>query len=233
MRNEINKRRYPKSQSNMEDIMKNRAIILLTGLVLALAVPATHAAIVTIAIEGVVDTIADPLNKLNSQVIPGSIVTGVYSYDTTVPDASALDTVGDYRQDGVNTQIEVSINGLVFYSVIGSPNYTIAVVNNKLGRDRYYVGSTTNYATYEFPISEISWNLEDHTEQYFSNTDLPLEPPSLSGWDVNLLFISEQACLGESFEIHGHITSAALVPEPITMIFMLTGGIFLRRRKIR
>ncbi len=209
--------------------MKNGVIIVFVA-TLAFAASACSAAIITIAIEGVVDSVVDPLGKLNSSIGTGSTILGTYSFDTTAPDSSDLSSVGDYRQEGTSTQIAITINSLTFASVVGTPNYTIGIINNKLGRDRYYVGSTTNMNTNSLSIAEISWNLEDHTESAFNSIDLPLTPPDLSNWDINSFRISENACAEENFDIYGHITSAVLVPEP-TLISLLAAGLLAIRRR--
>jgi hypothetical protein len=227
----INKRHYPKSQSNMEDIMKNRAIILLTGLVLALVVPVAHAAIVTIAIEGVVDTVNDQGDLLEGKINIGDQITGIYSYDTSVLDTNPLDDVADYRQTGCDTCISFNINNVVFCSTSGSVNYLLEVVNNRFGRDRYYVGSTGNEPTDGIAIENIAWNLEDHTETALSDISLPLTTPLLSEWDINQLVVSGVQKPDASFSIYGHVTSATLVPEPIAIALIFTGGIIVRFRK--
>jgi len=61
-----------------------------------LALPA-QAELVTINIEGVVDTVEDDGNYLDGQVNPGNIITGWYTYDTDTPDSNPDDPVqGNY-----------------------------------------------------------------------------------------------------------------------------------------
>ncbi len=207
--------------------MKKGVIIVFVA-TLAFAASACSAAIITIAIEGVVDTINDPCDLLGGQVSPSDIITGTYSYDTTVPDTSTNPNTARWVQDGFGTEMVLHIGTFTFKSL---SDYRLAISNNSYNQDGYAVISSWNYPVETIPIDRIGWYLNDNTQAANANLDLPLDAPVLSDWDYNYLVIDGVIDCEQFFSIEGHITSATLVPEPLTITIMFVGSLLTRCRK--
>jgi len=219
--------------------MKNKAIILLTVLVLALAAPTTHAAIVTIAIEGNVTWVDDQGGLLDGQISTGTAMTGSYTYDTSI----APNYIGDFTTIYVFTdppcRMILNINSIIFQTNPSNPELELALTDNAFpdGEDGYVLSSAQNQSVMgNIGVESMSWQLVDDSGTALSNRELLLSAPNLEAWPSRNVFQITSDKIGENYDrffIHLEVTSATLVPEPITMIFMLAGGIFLRRRKIR
>jgi hypothetical protein len=239
MKNEINKRHYSKSQSNMEDIMKNRVIILLTGLVLALAVPATHAAIIKVEIQATITSIMDQANILGSNVSVGDEITGWYAYDTSIPPSVTEDDAALYVFTSAPCGIFLSVNGFSFETDINDVYLEVGVLNNYgLNEiDEFWMRSRNNLSLPGgMPIDFISFQLVDENGQAIDSHELPVEAPTLTDWQSNYLNIDGTTEYinpidKKSLVINAVVTSAVLVPEPVTTLLLITGSLAIRLRK--
>lgn len=203
-----------------------KTIFLLLCLVVFLST-FSHAELVTIAIEGVVDSIDDPTNIFAGSITQGSTITGYYSYESTTVDSHPSDNYGLYNFESCPSKIFLTIEGFNFLTDSSNLDFTIGISNGYTTTDSYSLRSWYNLPLPDNnPVSDIYWQLEDSTATALGSIELPLTAPVLSAWNYNQLYIETDRL----FSIDAYVTSAEVVPEPIAILFMSLGTVFLRRR---
>jgi hypothetical protein len=209
--------------------MKRAMIPLLVILGLVCCGGRTQGAIITIAIEGVVDHVGDPDNYLNGMVNVGDLITGTYAYDTDTPDSSPLSGAGRYEHYGYPSGFSLSVGGLDFVTDPANTNFLIEIVNNYPYDDGYGVVSYNNFPLSNgTKVNNISWALRDDSASAISGVDLTATAPVLHDWEHNLLLIGGVDRKG--FLITGYVTSTVVIPEPSAMLLLGFGAIGLIRR---
>jgi len=197
---------------------------------LALVAPFANAELITIQIEGLVDTVEDDGDYLEDQIHVGDIITGWYTYDTDTPDTNPDETVGHYWHYASPAGISLSVSGLEFQSDSSNVEFLIGVGNNgSMGDDVYWLSSPSNNSLPNgTSVEGIVWQLEDNSGMVLSDDSLPELPPDLPLWSSgNTLRLDGER---GGYMIYGHITSA--VPEPCT-ILLLGLGVLSVIRKVR
>jgi hypothetical protein len=187
-----------------------------------------QATLITIQIEGVVDSVLDEGNYLEGKIKPGDAITGFYTYESTTPDSSPLDPVqGNYWHYTPPAGISLTVGGFDFKTDPTNVEFCVAVRNNNLsGDDVYWIHSDKNlFLSNGTPVDYISWSLKDHTSSALSSDALPTTFPILAYWQENLLRIYTD----RSFIIDSHITY--VIPEPVTIVLIVLGGLVLRKRR--
>jgi hypothetical protein len=220
----------------MEDIMKNRVIILLTGLVLTLAVSATHAAIIKVEIQATITSIMDQADILGSSVSVGDEITGWYAYDAPALPSEVYGGIALYVFNSAPCGMFFTVGGFNFETDINNIHLEVGVQNNTSNTDAFTLTSKNNISILDMPIDNIHFQLSDDTALAIDNYNLPTESPVLDNWpSMKSLNIFGVKYLNptdkQSLIINSVVTSAVLVPEPITMVLILTGGIIVRSRK--
>jgi len=208
--------------------MRDVSVWVVGVVVLTLAAVPAQAELITINIEGVVDTVDDSGNYLEGQVNPGNIITGWYTYDTATLDSDPLDPVqGNYWHYSPPGGITLSIGELVFQTDPTNVEFRVAIRNNDAsGDDEYIIGSVYNSPLPNgTPVQTIGWALKDHSAEVFDDDSLPTGPPNLEYWDSNLLRIDTD----RTFMINAHVTSA--VPEPVTVLLLAIGATMMFVKK--
>jgi len=201
-------------------------LLVMGGVFLACVRP-INAELITIQIEAEVDTVEDEGNYLEGQILPGNIITGYYTYESTTPDTNPLTNVGDYWHDSSPFGIFLSVGDFNFETDLSNVDFLVEIVNNNAGIDAYIIHSYNNLSISEGKlVDHISWQLQDSTCDAFSNEYLPLIPPVLSEWDFNHLRI--QGDKSNQFNINAHVTSA--IPEPSTALLLIFGAALFRKR---
>ena len=186
-----------------------------------------EATLITIEIEGVVDSVSDDGNYLEGKIKAGDIIRGFYVYESTTPDSSPLDTVqGNYWHYAPPAGIALTVGGFNFMTDPFNIAFHLAIRNNSLsGDDSYWLASHNNLPLSNgTAVESIWWQLNDNTGSALSSDALPTTFPFLGDWQGNVLGIDADRRYG----IHAHITSA--VPEPATIILIVGGALFLRKR---
>jgi len=204
------------------------AIAILCGLIFR-PTP-TEAALITIEIEAVVDSVQDEGNYLEGKIGVGDIITGFYVYESTTPDSSPLDPVqGNYWDYDAPAGIALTVGGFNFMTDPFNVAFHVAIRNDiPTGRgDVYSIGSSNNLPLSNgTPVESIWWQLNDYTGAALSSDALPTKFPFLGDWQANLLVI-EGVPRWAFFGIKAHVTSA--IPEPATLLLLSFGGLFLRK----
>jgi hypothetical protein len=209
--------------------MKRAMVPLLVILGVACSAGPAQGAVITIAIEGVVDYAYDPHGFLGVDVEVGDLITGTYTYDTDTPDSSPIEGYAAYWYYDAPWSISLSVKGVEFKTDPASVDYGIAISDGYLSRDIYAVGSSNNLPLVSgIPVEDVYWLLEDPGLTALSSDALPRKAPVLDDWLFNRVMINGPD-RGLSFSITGHVTSA--VPEPGTILLVGLGWTLLRRRK--
>jgi len=188
--------------------------------------PKADGAVVTISIEAVVDTVEDEGNYLEGQILPGNIITGYYTYESTTPDTNPLTDYAVYYQNPPLACVSFTVNGLLFRSNPDALDYRIAISNGYELIDSYSLRSKNNFPLSDGTlVQDIYWLLVDDTANAIETDALLTTAPVLSDWPSNNLRIEGD----RTFLIDAHVTSA--VPEPGTIVIFCLGGLFLRKGK--
>jgi len=194
------------------------------------SVPAAQATLITIAIEAEVDYVADYGNYLEGKIIPGDIITGTYTYDSTTPDSSPLDPVqGNYWHYAPPSGIYLTVGGFDFHTDPTNVEFHIAIRNDiqPTGEDIYALVSYNNLPLSNgTPVDYISWQLYDSTGHALPTDALPTTPPVLTDWET-IYGLRLEA--DRTFLIDAHVTFA--VPEPTALLLFTLAGLLLIRKQ--
>ena len=209
---------------------------LLFVLIVLSAAVCAQAQVITIAIEAAVREIYDAADLLEGAISLDDIITGTYTYDTDTPDTNPSSTFGSYYHYDTPFGVDLGCNGLEFRTDPCNVDFLLEITNNHIstGEDSYMLLSKNNLSLSNgIGIDSIIWSLNDYTGTAISSTDLPYAAPILDDWQsiFGLQIMSEK--IGDNFDhfnIYADVTSAIVIPEPITLLF-LTSGVLLLRRK--
>ena len=197
--------------------------------VLTLVAPLANAELITIQIEGVVDTVEDDGDYLEDQIHVGDIITGWYTYDTDTPDSNPAYEVAHYQHTIQPAGITLHIGGVEFKTDFADVDFLVGITNDGTSgglHDSYWIVSHNNELLPNgASVDSILWNLENSGGTALHSTDLPLLPPNLYDWQVNHLRLDGER--GE-YMIHGQVLSA--VPEPCTLLFLGLGVLSVIRK---
>ena len=203
-------------------------ILAMWGLVLCPSL--AKATLITIEIEGVVDSVWDTGNYLEGKIEAGDTITGYYTYDLSTPDSNPLPEVADYRHRNPPCGISLSVGGFEFKTDPASANFVVKITNGATsgGLDDGYALISYN----NLPLSNgtlvdsISWSLRDSSATALSSTELLTTAPILEDWQSgNLLRLYGQRA---GYIVDAHLTS--VIPEPGTILLFGLGTLLLRKR---
>ncbi len=192
------------------------------------------AEMITIAISGTVTSVDDSANLLNGEIAVGSTMTGSYTYDSETEPYSAGTYTTTYVCTNSLCKMMLNINGIVFQT---DPWLSFSITNDYLGngRDSYSL-SALNVLPLdnEMGIESITWQLGNNSGSAISNMELPTDAPNLLSWPDRNQFQITSEKIGDydnSFYIDIEVTSATLVPEPMSMSLLILGGILTLSRR--
>ncbi len=195
-------------------------------LMLVLVAPLANAELITINIEGVVDTVEDEGNYLDGQINPGDIITGWYTYDTDTPDTNPSENVGDYEHSTSPYGVHLTVSGFTFMTDPTNVDFLLEVVNDYPTGDNYGFISYNNLNLSNGTLVDgIDWQLDDYSGMALSSTVIPTNAPVLEHWDWNQLRLHGER---GGYIIDSHVTFA--VPEPCTLLLLGTGLFAIVRR---
>jgi hypothetical protein len=185
----------------------------------------TSAQIITIGIEAVVDNIDNPA-LFEGKIHVGSTITGTYTYDTSTPDTNPASDQGEYVYYSSPYGVSLIVGGLAFMSDPVDTDFGIGITNDSNG-DWYGFISRHNLPLLNNTLDNISMILCDFSGNAISSTALPSIAPVLSDWsNDNELYIG-----GNGFNINAQVTSAVLIPEPISVLLFGFSLLALRNHK--
>lgn len=127
-----------------------------------------QAELITIQIEGVVDTVEDDGEYLEDQINPGDIITGWYTYDTDTPDTNPSENVGDYEHFSTPYGVSLTIGGFTFTTDPANVDFLVELVNNNPSGDDYLFTSYNNHDLANgTTVEELHWSLNDPAGMLF------------------------------------------------------------------
>lgn len=186
------------------------------------------AALITIQIEAVVDSVQDEGNYLEGKIGVGDIIKGFYTYESSTSDTNPSSYVGDYEHFLSPCGIFLSVGGFDFQTDLTNVYFLAEIINDSISgglHDGYIVISYSNVPLSSgVPVDYISWLLRDSTGVALSSDALPTTAPVLNDWRTNRLRLEAD----RRYLVDAHVTSA--IPEPAMMILLGIGGLFLRKR---
>ena len=207
---------------------------LLLGLLAALLpICAGQASPITFSFTGAIDN--DPFGVFDNATFDGS-----YSFDSSMTQVLNTANSGGYAGSGGISNMNVSFTGTLDPSVDGpyiADTLNITVNNNFPGPlDEYLVTGTSGTDS----MMSIEIRLDDFSGTAFSNTSLPLTPPSLAAF-TSVRFALFDGTLDNPIEAEGvlrtlHCTAGCgrSVPEPNAMLLfgVALGALGLVRRRV-
>jgi len=199
-------------------------VAILCGLVLCPSL--AKATLITIEIEGVVDSVWDTGNQLGGKIKTGDTITGTYTYDLSTPDTNPSAYVADYLHYASPCGVALSVGGFEFKTDPANVDFLIEITNNYPPADAYFLVSKHNIVIpNSVSVEDISWFLYDPLGNALTSAVLPEDAPVLDRWHLNDLRIESL----RTFSIGGHVTYA-VVPEPGTILLFGLVSLLLRKR---
>jgi hypothetical protein len=206
---------------------------LLVGLLaVLLPIGAAQASPIRFAFTGVIDN--DPFGVFDSATFAGS-----YTFDSTMPQVLATPNSGGYAGSGGIFNMNVAFTGTLDPTVNGpyiADTLNITVNNNFPGPlDEYLATGTSSTDS----MLSIEIRLDDLSGTAFSNTSLPLTPPSLAAFS-SVRFALFDGTLDNPIEAEGVLRTlqctagcGRTVPEPHAMLLLgiALGALGLARRR--
>ena len=214
-------------------MLRLKRLVQFAALVSVFAGNTGHAALVTVLIEGEIDSVFDSSLAYSSLINVGDKIVGSYSFDSTVADSEPAPSNGEYLFFAPGSGFSVDVADVHFSSDPNTPIFTI-VVSNQLTDNLVHqaVTTRTNVAFPQPPPGSggptshfILWSLQD-TNGTALRSDALIEPPDLSAWPTSVNFNQIRFSGSDgyfSYDIRGHITKAVLIPEPQAAVWLALG----------
>jgi hypothetical protein len=198
-----------------------RAIVLIGMVVVFYALP-VNGALITIEIEAAVDGVSDEGNYLEGKIKVGDIITGFYTYDSSVTRLPGE----RYEFDSVPCGVFLSVGGFEFATDSSTVDFEMGIGNDLSWGDTYFFISFNNLRlSNDALVDGISWSLKDSTGTALSTDTLPTIAPILDQWADNRLRLHGERGM---YIVDATVTWA--IPEPLTVLFLGLGGLFLRKQ---
>jgi hypothetical protein len=217
-----------------------KKVILSICFVLLLSFTPVRAEIIQIGLTGLVDSVDDPYNLLENEVHQGDSISGFYIYDSTTPDTNPSPIYGHYLYNGEPYGILLTINNVTFQTNPANGSTLINITNDEYGTtDHYGISSQNNQQLSNgVHVESIFWQLYDFSGTSLSSDALPLAPLDLSKWQFEELSINggiggTPPCYEKTFGITANVTSVYLIPEPTTILLLVTGRLLLNRKRFK
>jgi hypothetical protein len=204
--------------------MKTQIVSIMAGCFCAISFcpTRTEATLITTEIEAVVDSVSDEGNYLEGKIKVGDIITGFYTYDSSVTRLPGE----RYEFDSPPSGVFLSVGGFDFETDPTSVDFEMGIGNDLSWGDTYFFISFNNLRLSNGTLVDgISWSLEDPTGTALSSDTLPTSAPILDQWGDNRLRLHGER---GRYIVDAEVSSA--IPEPATVILLGMGGFLLSRR---
>src|SRR3990167_8859114 len=203
--------------------MKTKIVSIMAACFCAISFCAkpAEATLITIGIEAVEDSVLDEGNYLEGKIKVGDVITGFYTYDSSVTRLPGE----RYKFDSPPCGVFLTVGGFDFQTDQSSVDFEMGIGNDLSWGDTYFFISFNNLPLSNgVAVDSIRWQLDDPSGTALDSTALPEGPPILDDWQENILTFGADRLYG----ISAHITYA--IPEPASIIMLSVGGLFLRKR---
>ncbi len=172
---------------------------------------ATHASAQTVTIEvtAQVDEMYDPTGALGNTILPGTLITGTYTYDSASSDTEPSSDFGHYHQPMGSYGFDLSAGG---YRFSYAPDSDMFVEISSSATANGYHAANTNLAplTNGANVEAISLYLQDMDGVNLLSDQLPTVAPSLDGFEERRLEISGSDINGlNQYDIKATVVSLA------------------------
>ncbi|MFV2065714.1 MAG: PEP-CTERM sorting domain-containing protein [Pirellulales bacterium] len=219
----------------------SRRLLAIGTLLVFFGSPPTQAALVSYNFAGAITTASDPLASFG--IVTGDPFTGSFTYDTSLGIVSSGPGNVLYEQPAPIAPLtfSVTVNGVQYAAANSSAPLRIQVTDNSGGlNDQFvvhtvYTGSLVHPLSGSYPFSNMALSLRDSSATIFSSTAIPssldLNDFDLVGFSLNL-----SQNLGDPASetlFLGTITSLTAVPEPGSLMLMLTAISLIRLSRRR
>ena len=203
------------------------------------------AEVVTVEVEGVVDSIGtDGGFALDGSVSVGSTMSGYCTYETDAPDENPSEGVGYYPLISISMNIgnytfthnPTSPNPALFEVYIGNPCYSADSESPRFDGTVIVDGLPLTYDDIiwgDWALLELM-DLGTSSHEYIPNDALPdLDSfPDLSVFDRWRTFGTSFYDQGDGyFGIYGEVTALTVTPEPATVLLLGLGSLALLRNR--
>jgi len=209
------------------------AKIVLAILLLCFVCLPVRAELITIALTGKMYIVEDSQHVFGGQIHYNDTITGTYTYDTSASDSELSDpSVGDYWFYSTPCGASFTVNGFNFRTDPDNVLFSVGVVNNESALGDVYDFCSHNNLPLSTGVSvnSISWQITDSSKSAFSSDALPTTAPNLANFDMDYGLTIDGA--GDNyFLLRADIISAEVVPEPATLLLMVSGLLLLRKIK--
>ncbi len=228
-----------KCKEHSKGVKEMGKIAAISTLVLLLSVAGANATLITIEIEAVVQEVqdlGDGAGYLEGNIKVDDIITGTYTYDSSILDSSPSDAIhGNYWHYGPACGISLSVGGFEFRTDPASVYFLVEIIN-----DGSIAGGGGVYDSYgsisynNLPLSngtvvdEISWLLIDGSGTALSSDALPTTAPVLDNWQSSRQMYLKGESREGLYTIRARVTST--IPEPATLSLLIFGSLLLRRK---
>jgi len=204
--------------------MKTKIVSIMAACFCAISFCAkpAEATLITIGIEAVVDSVLDEGNYLEGKIKVGDVITGFYTYDSSVTRLPGE----RFEFDSPPCGVFLTVGGFDFETDSSSVDFEMGIGNDLSWGDTYYFISFSNLPLSNGTlVDEILWSLRDPTGTALPSDALPTTVPLLDDWQSNILSFGADRRYG----IFAHVTSA--VPELGTILLLGLGTMLLRKRR--
>ena len=190
---------------------------------LALAAGQASGAIITFEFGGVITEVDDAASVLPPDVQVGSLFSGSYTFDSTMPDLYPNDPrIGKYDSGADSLAFQIASLPLI---ESGAGNGYMQVYNDYLSfGDRIDI-ATVGVQTMDYYIAEFVIGLAEYSGTILSDDSLPLTPPNILVFDSLSMFLHAKGPDNENIVVRGNLTY--FIPEPTTLILAMF-ALFLR-----
>gem|GEM_PF-5577029 len=201
-------------------------------------------AIVTVEIEGVVDSVRlGGGMALDGSVAVGSAMKGTCTYDTQTPDEKTSEGIGQYALAAISLSIgdytfgpDPASGNLPYFRIHTiDPVYWIACPTAAFSGTVTLDGEPRNFDDFTWMINEFRFmDLWPKSGHYIPSEDLPTSFPDISVFTkLNLFDVGFRDYEDRVFVISGHLTSltATVIPEPSVIVLLGLGSLALLKKK--
>ncbi len=202
------------------------ALVALIAQGTAVAVP------VTMQFTGVVTSAPDSFNaaQFANPITTGMTFTGVYTFESTLPDTNPSATVGQYRYTtGPGFGLTTTINGMQFQTAtnVAGLNRIEVIHADPFNADRYALENFRNLTHNGFNVVQRLFLL-DSTKTANADASLPVTAPNLALFGSKFFTVAIED-LDENFNsFSGTITSFSVVTAvPEASAFLAVGSVGL------
>ncbi|MBN2019475.1 MAG: PEP-CTERM sorting domain-containing protein [Sedimentisphaerales bacterium] len=200
----------------------------IAGLFILLVNKAGFSAPVSVELFGLVTGVDDRAGVLEGAIGVNDEIFGIYTYDSQTLDSEPSNSIGSYIYDSGPFGINLEIGGLEFASDSINLDFLIEVRNDYYQKDGFLLISSNNRPLSNgTEVSQIMWQLAGDDSSIFASDSL-IAPVPLSDWESNDFRIM---CGRTS--IRGIITEAYIVPEPASVVMILSGSLLIGLRRER